>query len=187
VPPPNLDPNNPDGNTDKETGFKFDRLGVRVPAILVSPWVPPGTIVDRVFEHASIPATVTNLFIDPNFANRTKREQVADTFLDLLSLDKARTDAFHFGVGNAASPSVAGPHIQPITVPQPAPNSSNPDRPISDLLREHMQHIHEVEMTLPRKQRTGIDIAKIKTMREAGDYIGRVTALLHPQAMGSAQ
>ena len=41
--------------------FHFDRLGVRVPSILISPWIPKGTVVNgRVFEHASIPATVTD-------------------------------------------------------------------------------------------------------------------------------
>ena len=51
----------------KDTGtaaVPFDRLGVRVPAILISPWVAKGAVVDgRVFEHASIPATVTKQFI----------------------------------------------------------------------------------------------------------------------------
>src|SRR5205814_2079365 len=124
-----------------------------------------------------------------NFAKRTKREQAADTFLDLLSLDAPREDAFHFAVGNAASPHIpAGARIEVIPVPQPPPNSSNPDRPVSDLLREHMQHIHEVEITLPPGQQTGIDIKEIKTMRQASEYIGKVTATLHPQAAaGGAQ
>jgi phospholipase C len=188
VPPPALDPNHPDGNTDAETGFKFDRLGIRVPAILVSPWVPAGTIIDgRVFEHASIPATVTNFFIDPNYTKRTKREQAADTFLDLLSLDQPRTDAFHFAVGNAASPHFPA-HIESIPVPQPPPNSSNPERPISTLLQEHIQEVHKLEMTLPPEQQTGIDISQIRTMRQAGDYIGKITAQIHPlTAAGGAQ
>jgi phospholipase C len=91
----------PDGYTaqpaDTGTGrpFAFDRLGIRVPAILVSPWIPRGTVVPgpespaiaRNFEHASIPATVTDQFL-PNYdvANkRTVREQGAATFLDLLT------------------------------------------------------------------------------------------------------
>ena len=79
---------------DTGTGepFNFDRLGVRVPAVLVSPYIPRGTVVPgpedpangRVFEHASIPATVTNFFLK-NYDNRTVREKKADTFLDLLS------------------------------------------------------------------------------------------------------
>jgi phospholipase C len=98
----------------KDTGtgqpFTFDRLGVRVPAVLVSPWIPQGTVVSplgpdgaiqnlRVFEHASIPATVTNWFI-PNFdpKQRSPREQSAQTFLDLLSLPTMRTDDISFDV-----------------------------------------------------------------------------------------
>jgi phospholipase C len=97
----------PDGYTakqsDTETGriFSFDRLGIRVPAVLVSPWIPRGTVVPgpedptkgRIFEHASIPATVTSQFL-PNFDQnnkRTVREKGAETFLDLLS-DQMRPD-----------------------------------------------------------------------------------------------
>ncbi len=85
---------------DTGTGqsFRFDRLGARVPAVLVSPWIPKGTVVSgRVFEHASIPATLTNFFLG-NYAPRTDRELSADTFLDLLTLNRIRTDAPGFGV-----------------------------------------------------------------------------------------
>jgi phospholipase C len=71
--------------------FKFDRLGIRVPAILVSPYIARGTVVpgtedpanQRIFEHASIPATVSKQFL-PGNDKGTKREQQAETFLDLL-------------------------------------------------------------------------------------------------------
>jgi phospholipase C len=79
--------------------FAFDRLGVRVPSILVSPWVAKATVVPgpedpangRVFEHASIPATITQHFIG-NYDNRTPREKAAQTFLDLLT-DVMRPDS----------------------------------------------------------------------------------------------
>jgi phospholipase C len=72
--------------------FAFDRLGVRVPAILVSPWIAKRTVVPgpedkakgRVFEHASIPATITQHFIG-DYDGRTVREKGAETFLDLLT------------------------------------------------------------------------------------------------------
>jgi phospholipase C len=100
VPPPAC---TPDGHsagpadTQLNYTFNFDRLGVRVPAILISPWIPEGTVVgiDRVFEHASIPATVTKKFIG-NYTASTAREQGAQTFLDLLSLDTMRTDTVVF-------------------------------------------------------------------------------------------
>jgi len=83
-----------------ETGevFNFDRLGIRVPAVLVSPYIPKGTIVPgtesaapRIFEHASIPATVTKYFLKGD-AKQTARERAASTFLDLLS-DEKRPDS----------------------------------------------------------------------------------------------
>ena len=76
--------------------FDFDRLGVRVPAILVSPWVPKGTVVDgRIFEHASIPATVTKFFLG-DYAQRSPREKAADTFHDLLTAPVMRDDCPDF-------------------------------------------------------------------------------------------
>jgi len=86
--------------------FAFDRLGVRVPAILISAWIPKGTVVDRVFDHASIPATITKFFLG-DYSPRSPRETSADIFIEpqaapvdparnLLSLDKMRTDCPDF-------------------------------------------------------------------------------------------
>ncbi len=88
----------PTDQTNTGSTFAFDRLGVRVPSILISPWVPKGTVIsNRVFEHASIPATITNWKL-PGFANnqRSPREAAAETFLDLLTLDQMRTDCPEF-------------------------------------------------------------------------------------------
>lgn len=95
VPPPACTPDDFQASGDAtEIGmpFAFDRLGVRVPAILVSPWVPKATVVPgpedatkgRIFEHASIPATVTQFFLG-TYDKRSLREKKAPTFLDLLS------------------------------------------------------------------------------------------------------
>jgi phospholipase C len=103
VPPPACTPDGfvaqPDA-TGTGKPFLFDRLGVRVPAVLVSPWVAPGTVVGtgRVFEHASIPATATGFFLQ-QFADRSPREKAAETFLDLLTLNTMRTDAPEFDLG----------------------------------------------------------------------------------------
>jgi phospholipase C len=94
----------PDGNiasadaTGTGEPFAFDRLGIRVPAILISPWIPRGTVVPgtedpanaQIFEHASIPGTVTNFFLNGD-AKRTDREQKANSFLGLLT-DQMRPD-----------------------------------------------------------------------------------------------
>jgi phospholipase C len=94
VPPPACTPDGfkaPPSATGTMFEFDFDRLGVRVPAILVSPWVAKGTIINDVFEHASIPATVTDYFIG-EYPDRTPREIAANTFLGSLSLPAMRGD-----------------------------------------------------------------------------------------------
>jgi phospholipase C len=102
VPPPAC---TPDGfvaspnDTGIGTEFKFDRLGVRVPAILISPWIPKGTVIDgRIFEHASIPATVTKHFLG-SYDPRSPREKAAETFLDLLTSPALRDDCPVFDIG----------------------------------------------------------------------------------------
>ena len=109
VPPPACQPDQFTASAnDTGTGmeFKFDRLGVRVPAILVSPWIAKGTVVDRVFDHASIPGTITKFFLG-DYSPRSPRETNADVFIEpdsaavdagrnLLSLDVMRTDCPDF-------------------------------------------------------------------------------------------
>jgi phospholipase C len=52
VPPP--DPAAPAGEFD----FTFDRSGYRVPAIIVSPWVEPGSVYNEEYRHTSLIATL---------------------------------------------------------------------------------------------------------------------------------
>lgn len=41
--------------------FDFSRLGLRVPGLVISPWIKKG-IDETIYEHASIPHTIKNLF-----------------------------------------------------------------------------------------------------------------------------
>ena len=96
----------PANSTGTGMEFKFDRLGVRVPAVLVSPWIPKGKVENRVFDHASIPATVAKFFAVDN-QPRSPREANAEIFVEpksaavdpnrnLLSLGTMRTDCPEF-------------------------------------------------------------------------------------------
>jgi phospholipase C len=40
-------------------GFAFDRLGVRVPTVLVSAWVEPGTVIHTPLQHTSLIKTMS--------------------------------------------------------------------------------------------------------------------------------
>lgn len=77
----------PDSKTSR---FAFDRFGVRVPAVLISPFIKPKTIVQTVFDHTSIPATVKKVFGLPQFL--TKRDAKANVFSDVPTLASPRKD-----------------------------------------------------------------------------------------------
>ena len=82
VPPP--DASAPAG----EMGFKFDRSGYRVPAILVSPWVPQGSVFNDEYRHTSLIATLRKVW---NLGEElTQRDASARPFDDLLTLDEPR-------------------------------------------------------------------------------------------------
>ncbi|ERN09770.1 non-specific phospholipase C1 [Amborella trichopoda] len=88
VPTPVKEVPNPDGIIGPEPFyFKFDRLGVRVPTLLISPWIEKGTVIHEPegptpyshYEHSSVPATVKKLFnLKSNFL--TKRDAWAGSF-----------------------------------------------------------------------------------------------------------
>jgi phospholipase C len=71
--------------------FDFTRLGLRVPAVLVTPWVIKGTVDSNQYQHTSIMATLRDLF---GAATLNKRDASARSFLPTLSkLSQPRTDA----------------------------------------------------------------------------------------------
>jgi len=83
VPPGNATP--PGDNAPaslNQYGFQFDLYGVRVPAIVVSPWVAQGQVDHTVYDHASIPATLERLFGLPPL---TQRDRAANDLLPLVT------------------------------------------------------------------------------------------------------
>jgi phospholipase C len=71
-----------------EFGFTFDRSGYRVPAILVSPWIPQGSVFNDEYRHTSLIATLRKTW---NLGEAfTQRDASARTFDDLFTLDQPR-------------------------------------------------------------------------------------------------
>ncbi len=95
VPPPPA-PAPGDVTAGTHHGFDFKQLGVRVPAVVVSPLIQKGTIDRRVYDHSSVPATLATLFGLAPINGRqslTDRDGNANTFESLFSLPVARADA----------------------------------------------------------------------------------------------
>jgi phospholipase C len=86
-PAPNPDgqnsPNPDDGAAFTVPPFAFDRLGLRVPAVIVSPWISKGRVLDRKLQHTSVIKTATELFGLAGPLNQ--RDKSASSFADLFS------------------------------------------------------------------------------------------------------
>ena len=91
APPATIAPG--DSITDPENNrnhFDFQQLGVRIPAVIVSPLITKGTIDHTLYDHASVLATIENIF---GLQPLTERDKHANTFKHLFSLVTPRTDA----------------------------------------------------------------------------------------------
>jgi len=165
----------PHYTTWPDIDFKFDRLGVRIPLIVVSPFVKKGTVVSAPpaaqkpqatsqYDHTSIISTVRKWF-GMTSAPLTRRDAWAATFEHVLDLDAPRSDC-------------------PARLVPPAPYTAGATRddvlqaearaPISPLQREIMQHTHMLTDGAPRRRSPHPDT--LATEREAGDWLRRATA-----------
>jgi phospholipase C len=87
VPPPPVpspDPSEPAG----QYGFTFDRSGIRVPAIAISPWVPERTVVTDEYRHTSLIRTLRQRW--SLGASLTARDVIARDLAPVLSLEAPR-------------------------------------------------------------------------------------------------
>jgi phospholipase C len=71
----------------------FDRLGVRVPALVLSPWVSPGHPYHGVLDHTCIARTALELFAPQNVDKLSARVSRSPALLELLTEPSPRTDA----------------------------------------------------------------------------------------------
>src|SRR5580692_4422793 len=133
VPPPSgaIPPDSSVG----EFGFDFTRFGIRIPAVLVSPLIPAGTIY-RVpagttpIDHTSVLKTIELRFGLPSL---TARDAAAPDLSGVLTLSTPRTDDPIAGV---LAPTAAGPN--------PAAGE------VSQLLQLHAQQISNLQVPLDR-------------------------------------
>jgi phospholipase C len=73
------------------SGFNFDRLGVRVPAIVVSAYTQARTVVNTAFDHTSALSTIVNCLGLPT-GRLGKRQGLAPDISEALNLNSARQD-----------------------------------------------------------------------------------------------
>jgi phospholipase C len=96
VPPPMDDRVRPpnDGTLSEVPSFGFNRLGVRIPAVLVSPWIKKGTVFRAApdaghIDHTSVLRTIHDLF---GTKTLTERDAAAPSLLPVLTLERPRIE-----------------------------------------------------------------------------------------------
>jgi phospholipase C len=110
---------NPDGINSPAPGdqasfvppFAFDRLGLRVPAVIASPWIKQGLVDNTLYQHTSVLATLKQMFGLAAFL--TKRDAGANAFDQLFTqLDQPRDDT-PTTLPRAALPAITVPPSDP--------------------------------------------------------------------------
>jgi phospholipase C len=156
------EPATPPGDKSSEVpAFDFSRYGVRVPAVVVSPYIAKGKIDNTIFDHTSLPATAAELLMKRRllpselWARTAQANSVSSCFDPGLVANGPRTDLVKI-------PAMAG------TVPAPTP------QPLNDLQEEHLHQAIALEKRLPAGAQTGIDPSTLTNDVAADQYIARV-------------
>lgn len=177
--PPSDGVPNPDGLNSPQPGepawvppFKFDRLGVRVPTVLVSPWIEPG-VESRRLQHTSVLATVKKLFGLPNFL--TKRDASAAVFDDLFTRRTAPRDDTPRTLPRAPLPEVSADPEDPHS-PGNA-RIDNTQQQVNEGLHQLTSHGRGSE-AMPSTQHE----ASVHLQRRVRDYLQRQKARKKSQA-----
>ena len=151
-------------------GFDFTLSGVRVPAVVVSPWIAAGTVDNTTYDHSSVAATLTGLF---DMSPLTDRDKHANSLVPLIG-DTIRTDCPSEVTG--ASAPVAATDTEPLSpdmADEPVPEGSN----LGGFLYNVEKSLHENGIA-PSATAPGIAERDVVTRGEAYDYLmENVTAL----------
>ena len=179
VPPPAAV--SPDGKVSKpeadgQKGFDFTRLGIRVPAVLISPWIAQGTIRSIQHDHTSVIATARKLFLE-DWENKflTARDQAASTFEDVLTLEQPRMDVVDF-----KAPEV----IMEIGAEGDLALTSSLNKPLTTHQQSLVQHTWNLEQGLPPGLRSGRNLADIQTEGDASSYMRIVATEIRKASRG---
>ncbi len=179
VPPAAVSPgDNPDYGLNVY-GFNFEQLGVRVPAVIVSPLIATNTIDHTVYDHTSILKTLEGLFSMPSL---TARDAAANDLRHLLSASAPRTDspesiALMTGASApSAEPASALAQISamdnPVADMEPLPEEGN----VFGFLQAAVKADVDLSTSEAEKQAAIARFEQIKTKGDAKEYLSEVAA-----------
>jgi len=153
---------------------------------VVSPYVTP-SVSHALFEHASIPATVTQQFIGPPDAHAPyRREQYAPTLQQLLIDMAPRMERPDFGRPPRRSEwwddRVILASLSESRIPDRP--TFGPTRPASSLQIQHVRDVHQLLASRMPKVASAFDPRRITTQRAVGQFMRTALAALHSELEG---
>jgi hypothetical protein len=104
------------------------------------------------------------------------REQYANTFLHLLTLDQPRMERPSY---TAAAPAAAT-GTQP---PSAVPVKSQAGAQVSSLLGNQVQEVYAVLSRNHPQQARDLHPGTVKTEQDAAQFVGKAMAIIHPEAV----
>ena len=179
------------GSDHNQYGFTFEQYGVRVPAVVVSPWIPRNLVDHRLYDHTSILATLETLFGMPPL---TRRDAAANNLTKLLTLAVPRTDT-PLDLPAPANSGLSGEcpplDLAPGAAPQPsfAPPVTRPDDPVNQgNIAGVLQSALRANLALSPESRSKIlgRFSAVRTRAEAWQYADAVRQEILKAKAGSA-
>ena len=150
---------------------------MRVPAIVVSPFVPAG-VVHTVFDHTSIPATLARVFQLGRFL--TSRDAAANTFDDVASLSAPRTSVPDLSQAASAAPALVSTRAgRTIVMAGESEDSQAEVEELSDFQHELLELARALERThAPLQARAATAASRPRSEQDAAIYVRRVANLM---------
>ena len=168
----------PANNTNQ---FDFTQLGVRVPAVIISPLIPKGVIDSTIYDHTSVLATIESIF---GLLPLTERDKRANTLNHLFSLTISRNDApttlpapAHSGIKYDIE-NVAGTADKSLVT-----DATSAKEPVSPSLQGflHVAYLRDLQAT-PQAEQANLTarFTNIKTQHDARLYMNEVRQKVEP-------
>jgi phospholipase C len=152
----------PGGFSRNEDDFRFDRLGIRVPMVMISAHIAPGTIVNTVHDHTSFLKALEAKWGLPNL---TERDTVAPDIREVFTSSHTR---------DVSTWPVIPSHVVP-------PESTTVDfsgAPLNELQRS----ILVAAAATPQAAAAGVAVERLQTVGEATAFLAALSGLpgAHP-------
>lgn len=154
---------------NRNSPFDFRSMGIRVPAIIVSPWVETSCWDPSVYDHTSVMSSLRPLFA-PDAEALSRRDAAANHFLQLVAtraLPRVPMPPLGplgpAGAGAVRDAGLAHAGVPDAKTPEPEPQATFEPATVGDDLRQQLAFLAtklDSELGAARRAESGLDAAR---------------------------